>query len=89
MSKRTDSDDEGKYGGGEGKYADNDEGKDAGAKLTSHELLQKVQEYFYTNQTLMGLFESFAMDNCSVIDLDSDEYKLKYTELYNVYKGKS
>ena len=71
---------------GESKHSD---AKDSGtaAKLTNNELLQKVQTFFYTDDALLQTFESFAKDNCHIIDLDSDEYQLKYTEMYNTYKA--
>ena len=88
--KRSDSDNEGeeyKSSSSSGDYAEEKKGEEDIKKPNNHELLQKTQEFFYTNDELMATFESFAGDNCHIIDLDTDEYKLQYTELYNVYKG--
>ena len=71
----------------EGKYSESKDQDIINAKLTNNVLLQKVQEYFYTDDALLNTFESFAKENCNVIDLDTEEYKLKYTELYEEYKS--
>ena len=57
------------------------------SQLSNSELVDKVSSYFYTDPDLLVTFESFAENNCHVIDLDSEEYNLKYTELYNDYKS--
>ena len=57
------------------------------SRISNSELIDKVQNYFYTDKDLLCTFESFAAKNCHYINLDSDEYNLKYTELYNEYRA--
>jgi hypothetical protein len=73
--------------GDEGKENDFKGGDEKSSKISNNELLQKTQMYFYTDEELLTTFESFAQSHCHQIDLDTDEYKLKYTELYNEYKS--
>lgn len=73
--------------GDEGKENDFKGSDEKPIRISNSELLSKTQEYFYTDEALLTTFESFAQSHCHQIDLDSDEYKLKYTELYNEYKG--
>ena len=80
-SKSGDNEDESKSGDAK------DTGETPLVKISNSELLEKVQMFFYTDDALLHTFESFATENCHIIDLDSDEYELKYTEIYNVYKG--
>jgi hypothetical protein len=56
-------------------------------KLTGGALINKVQEYFYGDEDLARLFERFISDRSSIVDLDSDEYKLEYTAAYEEYKA--
>ena len=82
----------------ESKTDDNDDGKSEydhkpvsteskPSKITNKELIEKVSNYFYTDPDLLVTFESFAQKNCHIINLESEEYHLKYTELYNEYKS--
>jgi histone deacetylase complex regulatory component SIN3 len=65
--------------------AKSDEGK--GIKISGEELLERVQEFFYSNDELAITFENFVKRNAHVIDLDKDEYRLEYTAIYNEYKA--
>ncbi len=84
---------------GEGKDSDDDchraESKTGdhspsrGAKqesLDDTEILERLQEYFFEDESLAKHFENFIDDHSDVIDLDSSEYKLSYTEVFNEYK---
>jgi hypothetical protein len=97
MSYKNDGDDEradSKYDDAEERLGDakadskgESKGDIAETKLTAEEILAKVQEYFYCDDALANLFENFANEKSSVIDLSSDEYKLEYTEVFNEYKA--
>jgi hypothetical protein len=73
--------------------ASRSEAKAAGDKhmYTPQQLLDKVQEYFYSNEELSRTFEDFAINNAHLIDLNAtdsnSEFKLEYTTLYEEYKN--
>lgn len=67
-------------GGGESK------GSSAERKISGKELIDRVQKYFYEDEEFTKTFESFVKAECEVIDLQSEEYKLAYTEVYEKYK---
>jgi hypothetical protein len=71
----------------EGKGADS---KDDGA-LSDEELVSKVQEFFYANEALANIFESYVKAHAHIVDLEAiergDEYKLEYTEAFHEYTG--
>eukprot|EP00946_MAST-07B_sp_MAST-7B-sp1_P003823 g3823.t1 len=46
-------------------------------------LVAKVESYFYENDDFAQLFERFAEEHASVIDLEAEEFKLEYTDVYN------
>ena len=54
--------------------------------LTQEELIEKVQDYFFQDESLSRKFENFVNKNCHVVDLKDDENKLVYTEIFNEYK---
>ncbi|RYH15278.1 hypothetical protein EON65_32010 [archaeon] len=56
--------------------------------LTQSEIIDKLQAYFFEDDRLSDYFEQYIKDNCYIVDLDSEEYKLEYTEVYNDYKRK-
>ena len=56
-------------------------------KLSGSALIEKVQEYFYGDEDLAKLFESFVEEKSSCVDLDSTEFKLEYTAAYEEYKA--
>lgn len=53
---------------------------------TPEDLIEKVQAYFFTDEKLSQKFENFVGKNCHVIDLESPENKLVYTEIYEEYR---
>ena len=54
------------------------------AEDSGKDIVEKVKEYFYESDAFEDTFRSWAEENCDVIDLDSDEHKLVYTEKYEV-----
>ena len=63
-----------------------EEGKE-GKGLSGQALVLRVQEYFYGDDELSLLFERFIADKSSCVDLDSEEYKLDYTAVYEEFKA--
>jgi hypothetical protein len=55
-------------------------------KLEGRDLCDKVSAFFFGDDELAATFQQFVAERASVVDLDSDEYKLEYTEIYNEYK---
>jgi hypothetical protein len=55
--------------------------------LSDDEILEKLQQYFYENETLANHFETFIDKNSYIIDLSSNEYKLDYTKVFDEYKS--
>ena len=49
-------------------------------------MLEKVSKYFYEDEALAKGFEEFIDSRSYVVDLDSPEYKLEYTTVYEEYK---
>ena len=49
-------------------------------------LIDQLQKYFYEDNELAATFENYVKERSVIIDLDSEEYKLSYTEAYNEYK---
>ena len=54
--------------------------------LNGDQICEKVSKYFYEDDTLAKTFEDFIDSKADLVDLDSPEYKLKYTEVYEQYK---
>ena len=48
-------------------------------------IVKKMERYFYEDDEFAEIFEEFANKNASKIDLDTDECKLEYTELYDEF----
>lgn len=46
-------------------------------------IVEDVQEYFYSDEDFASFFEVWCKDNCHAIDLETEENKLEYTDLYN------
>ena len=69
----------------EGKES-NDE-KRKGKFMADDELVSRVQEFFYADDTLSKTFEAFVKEKASIIDLESSEYKLVYTQVYDEFKS--
>ena len=80
-SKTGDKEEEGKVGGGDAK------GETAPVPLTDDELITKVQEFFYGSQKLANMFENFIKDECHIVDLSNEEYKLEYTSCFHTYRS--
>lgn len=59
-----------------------------GTSLSEDELLDCLQAYFFEDDALSGYFEGYIRDHCHIVDLENEEYKLAYTEVYNDYKSK-
>ena len=55
--------------------------------MEDDELLSRVQEFFYADDTLSKTFEAFVKEKASIIDLESSEYKLVYTQVYDEFKS--
>ena len=83
MSSKYDDDDE--EGKNESKYES--KSGDVSKRVDYDKLIDDVQNFFYTDEKFSKLFENFVEDNCDVIDLNSEEYALEYTEAYNRYKA--
>jgi hypothetical protein len=86
-----DWDDEGKGGDDwdaeDGKESKRGESKGSEKKkISGKELIDRVQKYFYEDEEFTKTFENFVKAECDVIDLQSEEYKLAYTEVYEKYK---
>jgi hypothetical protein len=82
-SKYDDSDDEGKYNESKSSFIESKKSE----KLSSDELITKVQKYFYEDPAFAKTFEDFVSNECEIIDLETEEYKLEYTTVYNKYKN--
>lgn len=54
--------------------------------LSEEEIVERLQAYFFEDDQLSSYFEKFIKDNCHVVDLASEEYKLEYTTVFNEYK---
>ncbi|KAG7392822.1 hypothetical protein PHYPSEUDO_014309 [Phytophthora pseudosyringae] len=51
----------------------------------SNDLVNKVIAFFFDNDEFAHTFETFAELHCHAFDLDSDEMKLEYTDIYNEF----
>mmetsp|Transcript_33894 Transcript_33894/g.44708 ORF Transcript_33894/g.44708 Transcript_33894/m.44708 type:complete len:156 (+) Transcript_33894:138-605(+) len=49
-------------------------------------IVEKVQNFFYEDEEFAHIFEKFVEENAHTIDLESEENKLEYTELYEEYQ---
>lgn len=78
---------EGKEDDAERAESKDDKGDVPEPKLSGSALIEKVQEYFYGDEDLAKLFESFVAEKSSCVDLDSTEFKLEYTAAYEEYKA--
>mmetsp|Transcript_28418 Transcript_28418/g.28725 ORF Transcript_28418/g.28725 Transcript_28418/m.28725 type:complete len:158 (-) Transcript_28418:211-684(-) len=61
-------------------------GDDDDAALTDDDLINKVQRYFYEDDSFSNTCEQFVNKRCNVIDLDNEEYQLEYTTVYNEFR---
>ncbi|KAL4162265.1 hypothetical protein PRNP1_002812 [Phytophthora ramorum] len=51
----------------------------------SSDLVDKVISFFFDNDEFAHTFEAFAELHCHAFNLDSDEMKLEYTDIYNEF----
>ncbi|KAL3663207.1 hypothetical protein V7S43_011617 [Phytophthora oleae] len=63
--------------------AKDDEGSTS--ETDSNDLVNKVISFFFDNDEFAHTFETFAELHCHAFDLDSDEMKLEYTDIYNEF----
>jgi len=63
------------------------EDKAKGERISDEELLDKVQKYFYEDKNFGRSFELFVEKECGIINLQSTECSLEYTEVYERYKA--
>lgn len=66
---------------------DEGESKNALSDTEKEELITKVQEYFFQDESLSQKFEDFVNKSCYIINLNTEEYMLEYTEKYEEYKA--
>jgi hypothetical protein len=86
-SKDGDSDDDRDCHRAESKNSHGDrESAKASEPLDDAEMIERLQAYFFEDESLAKHFENFIDDHSHVVDLSSDEYKLSYTEVFNEYK---
>ncbi|CAM9194063.1 unnamed protein product [Ectocarpus fasciculatus] len=51
------------------------------------DLVKKVSSFFYESESFIKVFEDFVETNAYKIDLDVEEMKLEYTDLYEDYQA--
>eukprot|EP00752_Nemacystus_decipiens_P010451 g9310.t1 len=51
------------------------------------DLVKKVASFFYEDENFVHVFEEFVESHAHKIDLDVEEMKLEYTDLYNDYQA--
>ena len=61
--------------------SEDDEVKSEGGE-EGETIVDKVQAFFYTDDDFADFFEQWCKDHCEIIDPDSEECKLEYTDLY-------
>lgn len=66
---------------------DDNERMSAQESMTDDEMVEKVQEFFFADDTLSKTFESFVKERAGMIDLESSEFKLEYTVVYEEFKS--
>lgn len=59
----------------------------AGEVLKGDVLVEKVQEYFFGDEDLAKTFEQYIFNKSAIVNLKSDEYDLRYTEVFDEYKA--
>ena len=55
--------------------------------MCDDEIVSKVQEFFFADYTLTRSFETFVKEKAGIIDAESSEYKLEYTQVYDEFKS--
>lgn len=66
---------------------DDSEMKSSHEAMTDDEMVEKVQLFFFADDTLSKTFESFVKERAGMIDLESTEFKLEYTTVYEEFKS--
>lgn len=88
MSYKDSDDDDYRYETKQGESKESfSESKSDDKESTKINLVESVQEFIFGNEALAKKFENFVNDRCHIIDLESTEYKLEYTETFNDYKA--
>jgi hypothetical protein len=54
--------------------------------LHENEIIEKLQAYFFEDESLSSSFENFIDDNSHIVNLNAEEYKLEYTAVFEKYK---
>jgi hypothetical protein len=84
-SKDNSERDEGK----EGHKGDGSESKgseQSKPKVDADYLISELEKFFYEDTELAKSFEDYVKEKSAIIDLDSEEYGLTYTDAHNEYK---
>jgi hypothetical protein len=55
--------------------------------FSNDEILEKLQRFFFEDSRFGQKLEEFVHSKSDVFDLDSEEYKLQYTSIYEEYKA--
>ena len=79
-----DDDDDRRSRAGERKCIDNDAKMET---ISDDEIISKVQEFFFADDSLAKSFEAFVKEKAGIIDAESSEYKLEYTLIYDEFKS--
>lgn len=62
------------------------ESKSSSLTCDPKEIIGKVQEYFFLDKSLSDEFEKFVEERAYIVDLNSDEMKLSYTDAFNDFQ---
>lgn len=54
--------------------------------LSDEEILARLQQFFFEDPNFGSSLESFVRDNCSIVDLSTEEFQLQYTAVFEDYK---
>ena len=89
MSYKDTNDDDYRYESKQGESKDSfgSESKSDDKESNKVNIVESVQEFIFGNEALAKKFENFVNDRCHIVDLESTEYKLEYTETFNDYKA--
>lgn len=85
MSSKYDDDDNDQRSRAEEKKGNCSDAKEE--TMSDEEMISKVQEFFFADDSLTRSFEAFVKEKAGIIDAESSEYKLEYTLLYNEFKS--
>ena len=85
MSSKYDDDDNDRRSRAEEKNGNYSDAKEE--TMSDEEMISKVQEFFFADDSLTRSFEAFVKEKAGIIDAESNEYKLEYTLLYNEFKS--